>query len=671
MDQGAQATTNSTAEPRVAVRLALGLGLVAVSLLAFELAGVSREVPDATYLQIHTVVEFGAALVAFATFAAQWYAAGARGVREARGRFMGAASLGLVVLEIGHALVYPGMPGLLGPASFERGVRYWVAARCLTVGALVAVAFVHSRDERRLLRRGPLTLLVLLAVGVFVAWESALPSGTALLYAPGQGLTVAKRAFGALVVSLSVGGALLHLRRYRATGDVTSARFAAALGWIALAEISFVLHGTKHGSFSVLGHLCASASAVVVFQALFAAALLRPYERLARTTRDLAASNERLEALRAHVEGELARTIARLEEASATADKARGELEAAVQAVPDGIVRYEPDGRIRSLNAAAERILGYGPELRGDALPVRWSSLAARTADGVAIALEQSPVQRALRGETVDGVTMQLSPAGASTRWVNLAAAPVRGPAGALSGAVAAITDVSELQRLQSERQELLHAVSHDLRSPLQVVLTQAERLLRVLPPAAQRERSSATTIAAAAKGMGFLISDLVESVRLEAGGLALATEPVDLATVVPEWLVNMAGVLDIDRVSCQFEPGLPPVCADLARLERVVTNLVGNALKYSTRPSPVRLAARREGALVLVSVADRGVGIAPEDLPRIFDRFHRGRLTSRSEGLGLGLHIVRSLVEAHGGTVAVESRAGEGSTFSFTLPVA
>jgi signal transduction histidine kinase len=136
------------------------------------------------------------------------------------------------------------------------------------------------------------------------------------------------------------------------------------------------------------------------------------------------------------------------------------------------------------------------------------------------------------------------------------------------------------------------------------------------------------------------------------------------------ERLAHAAGVLDVARVECDVEPGLPPVDADPARLERVFTNLVSNALKYSPSDAPVRIAASRQAGVAVVSVTDRGAGIAADDVTRLFQRFYRARLTQRAEGLGLGLYIARMLVEAHGGRIWVESVPGEGSTFSFTVPL-
>ncbi|MFL5301596.1 MAG: MASE3 domain-containing protein, partial [Anaeromyxobacteraceae bacterium] len=433
----------------MARRLALTLALAAAPMLLAVLFGLRHEFSPAAYLPLHAVVEMFIAFVGFATFAVQWYAAGARGVHEARGRFLGAASLAMAGLEVAHTLVFPGMPGFLGPSSVERGIHYWIAARVVITTALVASAFVPARLEHPLFRRGPLAVAALALVAAFVAFESRLPAAHGLLHANGTGLTSLKVAIEIAVGIASGAGAWIHLRRYRTTRDATLLRTAAALGWLVLTSVCLTGYASAYDSFNLLGHVYAAAASWLIFHALFVAALLRPYERLDETSRDLAHSNARLEALRAHVEGELATSIASLEETSRAADKARGELEAAVAAVPDGIVRYASDGSIVSMNAGAEQLLLYSGTTRDLPLEARWAALRPRKADGAPLPFAENPIARALRGEVVQGMSLVFSPAD-RPRWVNVSAAPILGPAGALAGAVSVFTDVSDLQELQA-----------------------------------------------------------------------------------------------------------------------------------------------------------------------------------------------------------------------------
>ena len=127
---------------------------------------------------------------------------------------------------------------------------------------------------------------------------------------------------------------------------------------------------------------------------------------------------------------------------------------------------------------------------------------------------------------------------------------------------------------------------------------------------------------------------------------------------------------METSRIQEEIPADLPPVCADYARLERILINLLSNALKYSDPGTPVRLRAWQQDGQVVVAVSDQGRGIAPEEIPHLFERFYRTAGARKAEGIGLGLYITRILVEAHGGRIWVESEVGKGSTFSFSLPI-
>jgi signal transduction histidine kinase len=228
------------------------------------------------------------------------------------------------------------------------------------------------------------------------------------------------------------------------------------------------------------------------------------------------------------------------------------------------------------------------------------------------------------------------------------------------------VVTIRQLRESKEQREDLLRAVSHDLRNPLQVVLLQCQRLLRA--PDGDPSRRPANSILAATRRMDRMLRDLADAARSESGNLELARSAVELKPFVDGFLELADGVLERPRVENTIAASVPSVLADPDRLDRIFVNLVGNALKYSQ--DRVVVSADPDGDLVRISVADRGPGIAPEDLPRIFDRYYRGS-RHEGEGLGLGLFIVRKLVEAHGGQIWAESRPGEGSTFTFTLPVA
>lgn len=234
--------------------------------------------------------------------------------------------------------------------------------------------------------------------------------------------------------------------------------------------------------------------------------------------------------------------------------------------------------------------------------------------------------------------------------------------------------DITERKRAERFREEYVYTISHDLRAPLTIIRGHAQLLQRVLEKAALKgpARASAEAIITGTKRMDAMIRDLVDSARLEFGELHLEKKPLDLKSFLADLLERMAeGVEGVERVRVEILENLPPVDADPDRLERIFLNLLTNALKYSPPDTEVLIRAEKVDREVMVSVSDQGVGISPEDLPHIFERFYQPRGGRKAGGLGLGLYITKMLVEAHGGRIWVHSELGKGSTFYFTLPLA
>jgi len=356
------------------------------------------------------------------------------------------------------------------------------------------------------------------------------------------------------------------------------------------------------------------------------------------------------------------------------AERRAGELDATIEAIGDGLITCGPQGEVLRMNRAAELLLGISREEYA-ALPPheREQIMRVETPEGRPVAPQETALARALRGEAVVGLREVIHQRDGTTREVQVSAGPIRDEEGRIAGAVRILSDITPLVELQRQREDILRAVSHDLRNPLAGILGQAELCERRLAKAGlERERAGAAAIIAAARRMNTLIQDLVDAARSESGQLQLNRQRLDPRAFATDLKERLASLLETERIHVEIPPGLPAVWADPDRLERILTNLWSNALKYSAPSTPVTVTARQEGGLVILSITDRGPGIPPEDLPRLFQRYFRtaaGR--ERREGVGLGLYISRRLVEAHGGRIWVESQVGKGSTFSFSLPAA
>jgi signal transduction histidine kinase len=234
-------------------------------------------------------------------------------------------------------------------------------------------------------------------------------------------------------------------------------------------------------------------------------------------------------------------------------------------------------------------------------------------------------------------------------------------------------TMTTQLQELDRFKSDYIHAISHDLRAPLTVILGYVELLEDAVadqPDARQRDYTS--HIERATRRLQHMVEDLLDAARLEAGSFQLDLGDGDLGARLQAFGDTMKPVADEAGIRLTVAVPETPLIAhmDGERIDRVVANLVGNALKFTPAGGEVRIRAALAGDVVRCEVSDTGEGIAPDDLPRLFGRFSRLASGEKKKGsTGLGLSICKAIVEAHGGHIGVESELGKGSTFWFTLP--
>ena len=228
---------------------------------------------------------------------------------------------------------------------------------------------------------------------------------------------------------------------------------------------------------------------------------------------------------------------------------------------------------------------------------------------------------------------------------------------------------LARLRDLQERREDVARMISHDLRTPLGVILAQA-KLLGRRNEGANAVRARGDAIAASAQRMAAMLNDLVDSTLLGAGRLRLDLMPLDVVDMLRDLRGRLSAPFHGERIRVEAAADVPKAFVDSNRIERVLVNLLTNALKYSAAGSPVVARVRVEDAFLVIEVEDSGQGIAPEDLPHLFERYFRSLGSSRLEGMGLGLYTARMLVEAHGGTIAAASMQGKGSVFRVRLPL-
>jgi PAS domain S-box-containing protein len=352
------------------------------------------------------------------------------------------------------------------------------------------------------------------------------------------------------------------------------------------------------------------------------------------------------------------------------ADQALRESEAKhrtlVESSPDGILCVDPRGKIVDCNESACGLLGYARE-----------ELTALSIDGVLpekrSRLEPASGSGFLTGESAEA---EIELSGHDGRAIPVWAKVVRAGHGACRGQLTTIymRDIAERRKLDQLKDEFIGLVSHELRSPLTVIIGAVNTALDEWHNLSRQELHQLLKDAAIeAEALSHLLGNLLELSRAQADRLRLNVEPVSLRRSVKKAIerLNRQSYL-AHHLVVDLPRRLPPVRADELRLERILYNLLENGMKYSPEGSEVRVSAQREDSHLIVSVKDHGRGISPRDQPKLFKPFHQvGQVVPGPlGGAGLGLLVCRRLVEAHGGRIWVESEPGNGSTFSFTLPI-
>lgn len=361
-------------------------------------------------------------------------------------------------------------------------------------------------------------------------------------------------------------------------------------------------------------------------------------------------------------------------------------LDTIIVSIADGVLITDRDGTLTQTNEAMRRMLG-GVDVPAT-LAERNVAWRTRRTDGTPFPPGRGPLSRALAGEIVAADVVITGAAGREVQ-LSVSSAPLRSPAGAIFGAVLVCRDVTELRRLQRAKDEFLAVASHELKTPLTSLGGYSQLLAQHLERAGVddvRARRYLKAIGSQVRRVTALIDQLLDTSRLDSGRLQLHREPTDLVALVREAVENTGGLSERHPIAVEAEAPRIEGLLDRDRVEQVVVNLLSNAVRYTPDGGPIAVAvgllpARdRAGQAAFVRVRDSGLGLAPEQLPRVFERFHQaheqasgaGGPGAAPKGLGLGLYISREIVERHGGRIWAESAGpGRGATFTFTLPLA
>jgi len=252
--------------------------------------------------------------------------------------------------------------------------------------------------------------------------------------------------------------------------------------------------------------------------------------------------------------------------------------------------------------------------------------------------------------------------------------APVRNDLGEILGSVTVLQDIRHLKELDKMKSEFIAMVAHELRAPIASVEQQLNVILNGMAgEVTEKQEKLLSRAKERTHGLLTLIKDLLDLSKIEAGKMVQYKEPLSLQEVISKVIDLMRAEAEAKKLDLQFSapPTTPLINADRNSMEGIFTNLISNAIKYTPEGGKVQVTLGEEGGFVKAAVSDTGIGIKKEDLPRIFDKFFRVKSPETREiiGTGLGLSIVKNIVDAHLGSISVESEEGGGTTFTVLLP--
>jgi two-component system phosphate regulon sensor histidine kinase PhoR len=344
-------------------------------------------------------------------------------------------------------------------------------------------------------------------------------------------------------------------------------------------------------------------------------------------------------------------------------------LKTLVNSLTDGVMALDRDGRVVLANPAFLHMIDYhGASVIGstiEALPV-----------GETL---QNMVRQTMTSDrdNLSEIAEELSwPEEESKRIFRVKCTPFRGRTGINIGTIVVLNDITALKELDQMKSDFVSLVCHEVRSPMNSLLMQIQVILDGLAgELTEKQTQILNRVSGKMLGLTEMVSELLDLSRIESGLITGEKESLDFNSLLLDQIeLHTPGAAEKSiSIQAAIEADLPAVMASRRGMEEVITNLVTNAIKYSPEKSTINVVAAKENEYLRVSVEDNGYGIPEEDLERIFDRFYRVKdeNTRTQQGTGLGLSLIKSIIESHHGRVGVTSTLGAGAAFTFLIPLA
>lgn len=582
-------------------------------------------------------------VLSFTVFVITWYAYGNSG--DNHSLFVGASFLLIGVMTIYHMLSYPFMPAFITPNSLQKSALFWGMGLMVISILFLISAYIYSGTLPHFLKKPILIVEVnlisfILLVGVLV-FHRDIPS---LVYTDGNH----SANFLHLVMISSIilaYSAFLYLKRFRKKPQNFVICLIYGLIILIFSNFSYIYS-------DYAGNLLKAASFYFVYLAVYKSSIEMPYENITRAEKKL-------------------RVVAE--------ERYRNLVDNAY----DAIITTDLEGRIITWNRSAQNIYGWTAEEAAGQKLSRLLIPPDKQAEN------EQLIHSILVGKSISGVESVHKKKNGNKIDVSLTVSPLNNAERRIIGLSCVIRDITERKRaeeIESEnmrlaivikaKSELLPAISHDLGTPLNAMIGFSELLKQEIPGKLNdKQKMYLENILTSSKRMLDIVDDVHDLGRAETGKIGLETEKISVPDILDETIGLFKDNAAKRNVAFKKEtdPELEFIETDRKRFRQVVLNLLSNAVKYSKpEGGTVTITAKKQGVLAKFAVIDNGIGIKEENLGKLFLPFEQLDLgiASKYGSTGLGLVITKKLIELQGGEISVKSKYGEGSTFTFYLPI-
>lgn len=414
---------------------------------------------------------------------------------------------------------------------------------------------------------------------------------------------------------------------------------------------------------SIITAMAVTALAVILAAWAISRITTRPIRKLTAASRKIASGEleQKIPVETRDEVGELARAFnemsEKFKELVVTISGDRTRLATILDNMADGVIMTDVEGNISLVNPAA-----------GKMFEIKNANVTNRHVIEV---VRDHEIDEVLKLCLETAVTQSLQyESGMSKRYLRAIAIPVVHDE--LTGTLLLFQDLSELRNLQTTRRELIGNISHEFRTPLSGIKAMVETLREGAVDDKKTAADFLARIDEEVERLTQIVAELSELSRIETGKAELRLESLDLNLLIVEIITQLHPQIERQHliINSELAPSLPSIEVDIARIRQTIINLVHNAIKFTDSGGEITITSKQNDNLVIVEISDTGVGIAKNDLPHVFERFYKVDRARSGGGTGIGLAIAKHVIEAHGGSIKVQSQEGKGSTFSFSLPL-